>query len=65
MSQGTDGNSLYMNGLRGYSKDKISPSYHRGSMPLRIAENFIESELKVENNDISEKYAKKLSNMVA
>lgn len=34
-------------------------------MPLRIAENFIESNLKVEGNDVSEKYSKKLSQMVA
>ena len=53
-----------MKNLRQYAKDKISPSYNRVSLPLRIAENYIENNLKFENNDFSEKYAKQLSTMI-
>ena len=53
-----------MANLRNYAKDKVSASYHRVSVPLRVAENYIENNLKFENNDFSEKYAKQLSNMI-
>lgn len=58
---GSDAQTLYVDSLRHYNKDKVSPGYHRGSVPLRIAENYIEKNLKVESHDFSEKYSKKLS----
>ena len=53
-----------MKNLRSYVKDKVSPGYSRVSVPLRIAENYIERNLKFEHNDFSEKYSKKLGTLM-
>ena len=57
---GTDTQALYASGLRGYDKDKVSCGYHRVSMPLRIADGYIESQLKVEEPDGAHKHQRKL-----
>lgn len=45
-----------MNNLRGYKKDRITPGYHRVSVPLRIADTYIKNNLKAEDPEAGHKY---------
>lgn len=57
---GTDPESLLVNNLRGYHKDKVTPGYHRVSIPLRIADTYIKNNLRAEDPEQGIKYPKQL-----
>lgn len=61
---GTDTQAIYARNLREYRKDNVSPGYHRLSTPLRIADHFIDKRLKPEDAEYSEKFARKMGQMI-
>lgn len=61
---GTDQHAVFSGNLRSYSKDLVTPGYHRVSMALKIADNYIDKNLKNEDADYSERFNKKLSLMI-
>ena len=63
-SQGSDPHAVFARQLRGYQKDRVTPGYHRVSMPLRVADNFIERNLRVEEAEMSGKYQKQVSRLM-
>ena len=61
--KGTDINQLYSDSLRSYSKDNAGIGYSRPAA-LRIADNFIQKQLKFEDADYGQKYPKKFQRMI-
>lgn len=55
---GTSPDAQHVNSLRQNVKDNTTPSYHRVSMPLRIADNYIDKNLRVEHADFSQGYSR-------
>ena len=50
---------MYGDSLRGYGKDTAGPGQRCGT-PVRIADDFISKQLKIENADFSTKYMRQL-----
>jgi hypothetical protein len=42
----------------------VNPGYHRVSMALKVADNYIDKNLKIEEADFSGRYNKKLSSLL-
>jgi len=61
---GTDIQTQYANGLRGYSKETVTYGHNRSPVGVRIADHIMKTSLKTEDPYFSEKYGKKLAKML-
>ena len=61
---GSDVQGQYERALRGYGKDTVAYGFNRGSPTVKLADHYVRTVLKAEDNNASEKVAKQLTRVL-